>query len=1023
MSAMEEDPQQNSAPQVLIVLYEPMEGAPATHRYFLPVHSNLSVQDFLLEKLPYLKKIALSESILRITGHANCYGAEFLATPITAFRSTEEQPRVLLSLPNELKDPSKTGRSSNSSSSNYGSSTSSTSNFSRPRQNIPPETFSDTKSPTGFVGLSNQGATCYLNSVIQALYMTPELRTALYQWSPEVNLSKEDLKKTSTILDNLQRLFALLQKSEKKAVKTIKLTKSFGWDASESFIQHDAQELYRLLIDEIETGFKGTPQEGITNKLWQGQMTDSVKCLECKNVSAKLVSYQDISLDIKDGGAVAIKNVNEALQKFVQPELLEKENQYFCAVCNKKVNAQKSLSLKTVPYILTLHLKRFTFDFTKNQRIKLNDSVAFPTVLDVAPLLSNEGQHESSCSSTECDAMDIAPSLPSTSHGNYFKYDLYAILVHSGNASGGHYYAFIKNFESNQWYNFNDSNVTKIPESDISACYGVSQDGYGTAYMLMYRQVNPTRNVNIVPDTAIPPALDSLVKHKNETWNVKVMKKKMLSESFEISVVYKYYEHLLTVYQKKTLLELKNEVKDLFKLSSDFVFVTNTNTDNLWRSGTPLPQEDSATIGSLGLARRQVLCVVNANALLLSGEASVWRIGTFESGSYRYSHWYAGKNETVQQFKEKIGVSHDLILCTRKGNKVLGDPNETLPLPDDSSCMWLSSTPDCDLIPNITNPEHFKVKLGTNGEETVHLFLPHGLVTLNELKSAVADTLKSVGVEQHAAMWDTKRVRIFRGYNWNVEIVDHSSTLLALNVVGGTPLVALPSPVYPCLIVHTFIHTEMAFSNALQIEQAHTYGTVANLKHAIAKTDPLRYPNSSHLRLIPVFRKSEYRLKMTLPDCMPIQDICQDEFDVAVWDIGKPEEVHDIEQIVIYVVSWAKQPATPDPIFEVVLSRYETIRTLKSKIFARCNISTQRDCFRLYPLPIEYTVTAAISHTLPTVDMLASLPCAFQDTDILQDSLPDSCAVVLLPDVIYVTTLAPAEQAPPKKERALTLGS
>lgn len=28
----------------------------------------------------------------------------------------------------------------------------------------------------GFVGLDNQGATCYLNSLIQALYMTPELR-------------------------------------------------------------------------------------------------------------------------------------------------------------------------------------------------------------------------------------------------------------------------------------------------------------------------------------------------------------------------------------------------------------------------------------------------------------------------------------------------------------------------------------------------------------------------------------------------------------------------------------------------------------------------------------------------------------------------------------------------------------------------------------------------------------------------------------------------------------------------------
>jgi ubiquitin C-terminal hydrolase len=33
-----------------------------------------------------------------------------------------------------------------------------------------------------FVGLSNQGATCYLNSLLQSLYNTPEIREMLYKW-------------------------------------------------------------------------------------------------------------------------------------------------------------------------------------------------------------------------------------------------------------------------------------------------------------------------------------------------------------------------------------------------------------------------------------------------------------------------------------------------------------------------------------------------------------------------------------------------------------------------------------------------------------------------------------------------------------------------------------------------------------------------------------------------------------------------------------------------------------------------
>ncbi len=35
---------------------------------------------------------------------------------------------------------------------------------------------------TGFVGLINQAMTCYLNSLLQTLYMTPEFRNGIYRW-------------------------------------------------------------------------------------------------------------------------------------------------------------------------------------------------------------------------------------------------------------------------------------------------------------------------------------------------------------------------------------------------------------------------------------------------------------------------------------------------------------------------------------------------------------------------------------------------------------------------------------------------------------------------------------------------------------------------------------------------------------------------------------------------------------------------------------------------------------------------
>ena len=63
----------------------------------------------------------------------------------------------------------------------------------------------------------------------------------------------------------------------------------------------------------------------------------------------------------------------EALQAFVQPELLQGNDQYFCEKCDKKCNAHKGLKFMKFPYLLTLHLMRFDFDYNTMHRIKLSD--------------------------------------------------------------------------------------------------------------------------------------------------------------------------------------------------------------------------------------------------------------------------------------------------------------------------------------------------------------------------------------------------------------------------------------------------------------------------------------------------------------------------------------------------------------------------------------------------------------------------------------------------------------------------
>ena len=78
-------------------------------------------------------------------------------------------------------------------------------------------------------------------------------------------------------------------------------------------------------------------------------------------------------------------------------------------------------------------------------------------------------------------------------------YELYAVLIHSGSALGGHYYAYIKNMSTQKWYNFNDSSVTEVDsfERTVRGAWGGAKNNYNSganAYMLMYRKFDPVTN-------------------------------------------------------------------------------------------------------------------------------------------------------------------------------------------------------------------------------------------------------------------------------------------------------------------------------------------------------------------------------------------------------------------------------------------------------------------------------------------------------------------------------------------------
>ncbi|POR35949.1 Ubiquitin carboxyl-terminal hydrolase 21 [Tolypocladium paradoxum] len=290
----------------------------------------------------------------------------------------------------------------------------------------------DSKKETGYVGLKNQGATCYLNSLLQSLYFTNAFRKAVYEIPTENDESMQNSAYT------LQRLFYQLQTSE-QAVGTNELTKSFGWETRHIFEQQDVQELSRKLMERMEEKMKGTKAENVLPEMFSGKIKTYISCINVDYESSRIEDFWDIQLNVSGN-----ENVLDSFRDYIQVEKMDGENQYFAGDQHKLQDANKGVIFTSFPDVLHLQLKRFEYDIQRDMMMKINDRYEFPDVFDAAPyLLEDAGRSED------------------------WTYQLHGVLVHSGDLNAGHYYAFIKPEKDGWFYKYDDDKVTRATSREV----------------------------------------------------------------------------------------------------------------------------------------------------------------------------------------------------------------------------------------------------------------------------------------------------------------------------------------------------------------------------------------------------------------------------------------------------------------------------------------------------------------------------------------------------------------------------
>lgn len=178
----------------------------------------------------------------------------------------------------------------------------------------------------------------------------------------------------------------------------------------------------------------------------------------------------------------------------------------------------KRLLIKKLPPVLAIQLKRFDYDWERECAIKFNDYFEFPRELDMEPytvagVAKLEGSSDSSPESQtpRTDDPKEQPMPPAESpppqppadtpqqppavtdpQSPSSRYRLVGVLVHSGQASGGHYYSYVIHRgegtvgtgggggvcdgERNRWYKFDDGEVTECKMDDDeemkNQCFG-----------------------------------------------------------------------------------------------------------------------------------------------------------------------------------------------------------------------------------------------------------------------------------------------------------------------------------------------------------------------------------------------------------------------------------------------------------------------------------------------------------------------------------------------------------------------
>ncbi|XP_045152075.1 ubiquitin carboxyl-terminal hydrolase 7-like isoform X1 [Echinops telfairi] len=173
----------------------------------------------------------------------------------------------------------------------------------------------------GYTGLINQGATCYLNSILQCLFFTQELQDAVRRCEDQGE---------SSLVTQLRRLFEALEETQ-GPVSTTTITRCL--ELRDVHRQEDALLCFHMLLTRM------TAEQRELGQFFQMTLEQVIQCQRCENKTQLEEARLFLVVPVLQGTPGTPCSLDKAVEGLFQKEWFIGDNQYFCDECDRKEDA------------------------------------------------------------------------------------------------------------------------------------------------------------------------------------------------------------------------------------------------------------------------------------------------------------------------------------------------------------------------------------------------------------------------------------------------------------------------------------------------------------------------------------------------------------------------------------------------------------------------------------------------------------------------------------------------------------